>query len=140
MSQDGAKVPQWVRPRSLARRIWARLQQRGDVGADRKKLQSITTNLKSDFTRFSSTPTSDSCAYFEGPNQSLKRPSSAKKRHIAAKLLIKPGSRGVRYRFRWWSALTWLKFVALTLQAQTLSKMQVSQANAKLVPGSGKPS
>jgi cyclopropane-fatty-acyl-phospholipid synthase len=34
-----------------------------------------------------------SCAYFEGPGQSLTEAQLAKKRHIAAKLLVEPGHR-----------------------------------------------
>ena len=34
-----------------------------------------------------------SCAYFEHPDQSLDDAQAAKKRHLTAKLLVKPGAR-----------------------------------------------
>ena len=70
MSQDGAdKVPQWVRPRSLARRIWARLQQRGDEARTQKKVAEHYDELEERFySLFLDADRQYSCAYFEGPN------------------------------------------------------------------------
>ena len=134
MSQDGAdKVPQWVRPRSLARRIWARLQQRGDEARTQKKVAEHYDELEERFySLFLDADRQYSCAYFEGPNQSLEEAQSAKKRHIAAKLLIKPGSRVFDIGSGWGGLAFYLaEICSADVTGATLSKMQVSQANAQ---------
>ena len=70
-----------------------------------------------------------SCAYFEGPNQSLEEAQSAKKRHIAAKLLIRPGSRVFDIGSGWGGLAFYLaEICSADVTGATLSKAQVSQA------------
>jgi cyclopropane-fatty-acyl-phospholipid synthase len=73
-----------------------------------------------------------SCAYFEMPSQSLEEAQSAKKRHIAAKLLVKPGSRVFDIGCGWGSlAFYFAEICSAEVTGATLSKMQAARANTR---------
>ena len=92
LAQEAAgKVPRWARPQSLIRQLNQRLRQL--VGGSRRKAGVLgRLDLEPFYSCFLDDDLQLSCAYFEAPNQSLEDAQLAKKRHIAAKLLIKPGS------------------------------------------------
>ncbi len=73
-----------------------------------------------------------SCAYFERPDQSLDDAQLAKKRHIAAKLLIEPGTRVLDIGCGWGGLALYL---AETCGAQvtgiTLSQEQLARAQQR---------
>lgn len=71
-----------------------------------------------------------SCAYFEYPGQSLENAQLAKKRHIAAKLLIQPGQRVLDIGCGWGGLSRYLASVAQAREVVgiTLSKEQLDYA------------
>ena len=75
-----------------------------------------------------------SCAYFEDPTQSLEDAQRAKKRHLAAKLLIEPGHRALDIGCGWGGMGLYLaahcgaRVTGVTLSAEQLS---VAQSRAR---------
>ncbi|MEW6767487.1 MAG: cyclopropane-fatty-acyl-phospholipid synthase family protein [Pseudomonadota bacterium] len=73
-----------------------------------------------------------SCAYFETPDTSLDDAQLAKKRHIAAKLLVKPDHRVLDIGCGWGGLGLYLAGVAgAQVTGVTLSKEQLGVANAR---------
>lgn len=74
-----------------------------------------------------------SCAYFESPDQTLESAQLAKKRHIAAKLLIEPGHSVLDIGCGWGGLSRYLAGVAGAgkVTGITLSKEQLEYANQK---------
>jgi cyclopropane-fatty-acyl-phospholipid synthase len=74
-----------------------------------------------------------SCAYFEEPGQSLEEAQLAKKRHIAAKLLIEPSHSVLDIGSGWGGLALYLAEVAGAQQVTgiTLSEEQVSRARRR---------
>ena len=72
-----------------------------------------------------------SCAYFEQPEQSLEEAQLAKKRHIAAKLNIKPGQRVLDIGCGWGGLALYLADIAEagSVLGITLSQEQLKTAN-----------
>ncbi len=74
-----------------------------------------------------------SCAYFESPDDSLEQAQDAKKRHIAAKLLLKPGQKVLDIGSGWGGLGIYLAQVAgVDVTGVTLSEEQhkISRARA----------
>jgi len=70
-----------------------------------------------------------SCAYFEQPDQSLDEAQLAKKRHIAAKLLIEPGHRALDIGCGWGGLALYLAdFCGAEVTGVTLSEEQLGIA------------
>jgi cyclopropane-fatty-acyl-phospholipid synthase len=94
MSQDpsGKPVP-WARTQWLVRYLWRRLQQFNPRTRARKNVAHHYDLDKRLYSLFLDADRQYSCAYFEQPDQSLDDAQLAKKRHIAAKLLLEPGAR-----------------------------------------------
>jgi cyclopropane-fatty-acyl-phospholipid synthase len=68
-----------------------------------------------------------SCAYFEQPGQSLERAQLAKKRHLAAKLLLEPGQRVLDIGSGWGGLALYLaEAAAADVTGITLSEPQLS--------------
>lgn len=73
-----------------------------------------------------------SCAYFEYPGQSLDDAQHAKKRHIAAKLLVRPGMRVLDVGCGWGGlALHLAKYCSANVTGITLSNEQLGVAKAR---------
>lgn len=73
-----------------------------------------------------------SCAYFEQPDLSLEDAQAAKKRHIAAKLLLRPGLRVLDIGSGWGGlALTLAADYGCDVTGLTLSKEQHAYATAR---------
>jgi cyclopropane-fatty-acyl-phospholipid synthase len=72
-----------------------------------------------------------SCAYFEQPDDTLEEAQLAKKRHIAAKLLLEPGQRVLDIGCGWGGMALYLATVAGASQVTgvTLSEEQLAVAN-----------
>ena len=75
-----------------------------------------------------------SCAYFEHPGQTLEEAQLAKKRHIAAKLLVEPGNRILDIGCGWGGMVRYLASVtdAERITGITLSEEQLAAANGML--------
>jgi cyclopropane-fatty-acyl-phospholipid synthase len=73
-----------------------------------------------------------SCAYFEGPDASLDDAQLAKKRHLAAKLLIEPGDRVLDIGCGWGGLGLYLaETTGADVTGITLSTEQLQVANAR---------
>jgi cyclopropane-fatty-acyl-phospholipid synthase len=81
----------WAHPSAAMRYLWRHLQQFNPRGRSRRNVAhhyDLDTRL---YSLFLDSDRQYSCAYFEFPEQSLDDAQLAKRRHIAAKLLIHPG-------------------------------------------------
>jgi cyclopropane-fatty-acyl-phospholipid synthase len=73
-----------------------------------------------------------SCAYFSDPDMTLEAAQEAKKRHIAAKLLLKPGMRVLDIGSGWGGlALTLAQICDVDVTGLTLSREQLAASNAR---------
>ncbi|WP_114391894.1 SAM-dependent methyltransferase [Oleisolibacter albus] len=73
-----------------------------------------------------------SCAYFTEPGQPLEQAQAAKKRHIAAKLLLQPGQRVLDIGCGWGGlALTLARLADVEVLGVTLSKEQLAVARQR---------
>jgi cyclopropane-fatty-acyl-phospholipid synthase len=82
-----------------------------------------------------------SCAYFEHPNQSLEAAQRAKKRHIAAKLCVKPGARILDIGCGWGGLALYLaKTCGASVTGITLAQGQLDVANKRAADNNLSPS
>ena len=73
-----------------------------------------------------------SCAYFERPDMSLEEAQAAKKRHIADKLLLRPGQRVLDIGCGWGGlAMTLAEQAGVEVVGITLSEEQLAVAKAR---------
>jgi cyclopropane-fatty-acyl-phospholipid synthase len=73
-----------------------------------------------------------SCAYFPDPNMSLEAAQEAKKRHIAAKLLLRPGMKVLDIGCGWGGlAFTLAETTGVDVTGLTLSREQLAVANER---------
>jgi cyclopropane-fatty-acyl-phospholipid synthase len=88
-----SEVPYWARIQGLLRYLWRRLSQ---FNARPRARRNVAHHYDLDgrlYSLFLDADRQYSCAYFEKPGQSLDDAQLAKKRHLAAKLMIKPNKR-----------------------------------------------
>jgi len=86
-------IPYWARPQWIIRYLYRRLQQ---FNPRRRARENVAHHYDLDgrlYALFLDADRQYSCAYFEYPEQSLDDAQLAKKRHLAAKLLMQPGKR-----------------------------------------------
>ena len=90
--RDG-KPPLWARPQWLIRYLYRRLRQ---FNPPKRARRNVAHHYDLDgrlYALFLDADRQYSCAYFETPDQTLDDAQLAKKRHLAAKLLIERGDR-----------------------------------------------
>lgn len=93
LSQDHSGKPlPWARTQWLLRYIWRRLAQFNSRTRSRKNVAHHYDLDRRLYALFLDADRQYSCAYFEHPEQSLDDAQLAKKRHLAAKLLVNPGA------------------------------------------------
>jgi cyclopropane-fatty-acyl-phospholipid synthase len=88
--QEAHKPPRWARVQWLARYTWRRIQQ---FNPYRRARRNVAHHYDLDgqlYSLFLDADRQYSCAYFEKPGQTLDDAELAKKRHLAAKLLLSP--------------------------------------------------
>ena len=88
-----SEVPHWARLQGLLRYLWRRL---GQFNPRPRARRNVAHHYDLDgrlYSLFLDADRQYSCAYFEKPGQSLDDAQLAKKRHLAAKLMIKPNKR-----------------------------------------------
>jgi cyclopropane-fatty-acyl-phospholipid synthase len=134
MSQHRAgDLPRWARPQWLARHLWRGLQQFN--GRDRAR-RNVAHHYDLDgrlYSLFLDADRQYSCAYFEGRDQSLNDAQLAKKRHIAAKLLIKPGSRVLDIGSGWGGLALYLaEYCGARVRGITLSREQLALSRERV--------
>jgi cyclopropane-fatty-acyl-phospholipid synthase len=127
-----AAVPHWARPQWLARYLWRRLRQLNGPGRSRRNVAHHYDLDGRLYALFLDADRQYSCAYFEAPDQSLDDAQLAKKRHIAAKLLIEPGARVLDIGSGWGGLGLYLGEVAgAHVTGVTLSQEQLATSRAR---------
>ncbi len=124
--------PPWVRALEKARIAFRGVHQRNDR---RRAQTNIARHYDNDarlYGLFLDADLQYSCAYFERPGQSLDDAQSAKKRHIAAKLLLKEGASVLDIGCGFGGMALYLAGVAgATVTGVTLSKDQFGVAASR---------
>jgi cyclopropane-fatty-acyl-phospholipid synthase len=133
LSQGRSAEPtRWAQPQWLARYLWRRLQQFNGRARSKKNVAQHYDLDGRLYSLFLDADRQYSCGYFEHPHQSLDDAQLAKKRHIAAKLLIEPGARVLDIGSGWGGLGLYL---AETCGAQvkgiTLSQEQLAVSRAR---------
>jgi cyclopropane-fatty-acyl-phospholipid synthase len=125
-------LPGWARPPWLARYLWRRLQQFNRRGRAR---QNVAHHYDLDARLYSLFLDADrqySCGYFETPETSLDDAQLAKKRHLAAKLLLAPQCRVLDIGSGWGGLGLYLaEIVGARVTGVTLSAEQLGVSRAR---------
>src|ERR1022692_4580601 len=88
LGQDRTGIPKWAKPQWYLRYFYRRLQQ---FNPRRRSKRNVAHHYDLDgrlYSLFLDADRQYSCGYFESPGQSLDDAQIAKKRHLAAKLLL----------------------------------------------------
>ena len=128
----GGKPPIWARPQWLIRYFYRRLKQfNPPPRAQRNVAHHYDLNGQL-YALFLDADRQYSCAYFETPDQSLDDAQLAKKRHIAAKLLIVPDQRVLDIGCGWGGLALYLaEILDARVTAITLSQEQLAYARQR---------
>ena len=129
MRQNDLAAPRWaLLPRAL-RYVFRRLQQ---FNLRARSRQNVAHHYDLDGRLYSLFLDSDqqySCAYFENPSMSLDDAQLAKRRHLSAKLLVKPGSSVLDIGCGWGGLALYLAEIAnARVTGITLSREQHARA------------
>jgi cyclopropane-fatty-acyl-phospholipid synthase len=112
VAREEAAAPPWAAPLAMMRRVWRRLCQLNWRSHAR-------TNVAHH-------------SYFETPAESLDDAQLAKKRHLAAKLLVRPGDRVLDIGSGWGGLALYLaEFCQARVTGVTLSSEQLEAARAR---------
>ena len=135
MASEAWNTPSsWLRPHWLIRYIWRRLQ---SFNPPRRARRNVAHHYDLDSSLYSLFLDADrqySCAYFESSDQSLDDAQLAKKRHLAAKLLVRPQQRVLDIGSGWGGLALYLaetcgaRVTGITLSAEQLA---LSRARAE---------
>jgi cyclopropane-fatty-acyl-phospholipid synthase len=127
-----AEPPLWARPLRLLRYLHRRLQQ---CNWRRRARRNVAHHYDLDdrlYSLFLDADRQYSCAYFETPGQSLDDAQLAKRRHLAAKLLVEPGQRVLDIGCGWGGlALYMAENCAAEVTGITLSQQQLAVARGR---------
>lgn len=126
------QLPYWARIQWLVRYIHRRMKQ---FNSPRRARRNVAHHYDLDdglYGLFLDADRQYSCAYFETPNQSLDDAQLAKKRHLAAKLLVRPRQRVLDIGCGWGGLSLYLSEVyGACVTGITLSKKQLAHARAR---------
>jgi cyclopropane-fatty-acyl-phospholipid synthase len=133
MSQASAlRPPRWAWPQWLARYLARRLRQ---LNPRKRARRNVAHHYDLDgrlYALFLDADRQYSCAYFESPDQSLDDAQLAKRRHIAAKLLLSPGHRVLDIGSGWGGLALYLAEMCGTrVEGVTLSREQFTVSRAR---------
>jgi cyclopropane-fatty-acyl-phospholipid synthase len=136
VAREEAAAPPWAAPLAMMRRAWRRLCQLNWRSYARSN---VAHHYDLDHRLYSLFLDSDrqySCAYFEAPGESLDDAQLAKKRHLAAKLLVRPGDRVLDIGSGWGGLALYLaEFCRARVTGITLSSEQLEAARARAGEG-----
>jgi cyclopropane-fatty-acyl-phospholipid synthase len=136
VASEEAAAPPWAAPLAVMRRAWRRLCQLNWRSHARTN---VAHHYDLDHRLYSLFLDSDrqySCGYFETPAESLDDAQLAKKRHLAAKLLVRPGDRVLDIGSGWGGlALYIAEFCRARVTGVTLSSEQLEAARARAGEG-----
>ena len=120
------RIQSWVR---FLRRRWAQFNPRS------RSRQNVAHHYDLDgrlYSLFLDADRQYSCAYFESPDQSLDDAQLAKKRHLAAKLLLQPGQRVLDIGCGWGGLALYLaELTGVSVTGVTLSQEQHGVATSR---------
>ena len=126
------EVPYWARPQWFLRYLYRRLQQ---FNPRRRSRENVAHHYDLDgrlYSLFLDADRQYSCGYFEQPGQSLDDAQLAKKRHLAAKLLMEPDKRVLDIGCGWGGMCLYLAETAgADVTGVTLSQEQYAIANER---------
>jgi cyclopropane-fatty-acyl-phospholipid synthase len=132
VAREEASRPPWAIPLAVLRYGWRRLCQLNWRSHSRSN---VAHHYDLDHRLYSLFLDSDrqySCAYFEKPGESLDDAQLAKKRHLAAKLLVRPGDRVLDIGSGWGGlALYIAEFCRARVRGITLSTEQLEAARGR---------
>jgi cyclopropane-fatty-acyl-phospholipid synthase len=128
----GGKPPFWARTQWLLRYLYRRLKQ---FNPPQRARRNVAHHYDLDgqlYALFLDADRQYSCAYFETPDQSLDDAQLAKKRHLAAKLLIAPGQRMLDIGSGWGGLALYLaELCGAQVTGITLSQEQLARARVR---------
>jgi cyclopropane-fatty-acyl-phospholipid synthase len=126
------QLPQWARPQWMLRYVWRRLQQ---LNRPKRSQRNVAHHYDLDdrlYSLFLDADRQYSCAYFEKPDQSLDDAQLAKRRHIAAKLLVKPANKVLDIGCGWGGLALYLAdYCDANVTGVTLSQEQLQRARSR---------
>ncbi len=129
--RDG-RPPFWARPQWLIRYLYRRLMQ---FNLRPRARRNVAHHYDLDgrlYSLFLDADRQYSCAYFEAPDQSLDDAQLAKKRHLAAKLLIERGQRALDVGCGWGGLALYLaELTGARVTGITLSQEQHAGARTR---------
>ena len=113
-------------------RLWRRIEQANDRAAARRNVAHHYDLSLDLYRRFLDADLQYSCAYFERPGMGLDEAQAAKKRHLAAKLLLKPGQSVLDIGCGWGGlAMTLAEDAGARVTGVTLSGEQLAVARER---------
>jgi cyclopropane-fatty-acyl-phospholipid synthase len=132
LSQDPTTAAPWARLQVLARYLWRRLQQFNRRDRARRNVAHHYDLDGRLYSLFLDADRQYSCAYFESADQSLDDAQVAKKRHLAAKLLLGRGHRVLDIGSGWGGLALYLaEICGARVTGVTLSREQLAAAKAR---------
>jgi cyclopropane-fatty-acyl-phospholipid synthase len=134
LRQERIAAPAWALPWQLARYLFRRLQQFNPRSRSRRNVAHHYDLDRRLYALFLDADQQYSCAYFEAPGQSLDDAQLAKRRHLAAKLLIEPGAAVLDIGCGWGGLALYLAEVAgAQATGITLSQEQYTRARQRAI-------
>jgi cyclopropane-fatty-acyl-phospholipid synthase len=132
LRQERVAVPRWALPLRAVRYLFRRLQQ---FNPRSRSLRNVAHHYDLDgrlYALFLDADQQYSCAYFDTPDTSLDDAQLAKKRHLAAKLLVEPGAHVLDIGCGWGGMALYLAGVAgAHATGITLSREQHARASQR---------
>jgi cyclopropane-fatty-acyl-phospholipid synthase len=133
LGQPDSGAPHWAKPQSMLRRAVRRLRQFNPRPRARRNVAHHYDLDGRLYALFLDADRQYSCAYFENPDLSLEEAQLAKKRHIAAKLLLEPGHAVLDIGSGWGGMAQYLnEITGARVTGITLSAEQLHYARNRL--------
>ncbi len=134
LRQEHIAAPKWALPTRLMRYLLRRVQQFNPRSRSRSNVAHHYDLDGRLYSLFLDADQQYSCAYFESEDQSLDDAQLAKKRHLAAKLLVDPGANVLDIGCGWGGLALYLAEVAgAHATGITLSREQYARAQQRAV-------
>jgi cyclopropane-fatty-acyl-phospholipid synthase len=136
VAREQAADPPWATPLAVVRYAWRRLWQLNSRYYAKSNVAHHYDLDRRLYSLFLGSDRQYSCAYFETAAESLDDAQLAKKRHLAAKLLVRPGDRILDIGSGWGGLALYLaEFCRGRVTGITLSNEQLEAAQARAGEG-----